>query len=96
MFVVIVHYIQPLSEIDARLEEHVAYLKRQYQAGVFVASGRQVPRSGGVILARAANRQALRAVLEQDPFSQHGLAEYQVIEFTPSLTAPDCASLQEA
>lgn len=93
MFVVILTYTRPLEEVDAHLEAHSQYLGRQYQQGVFIASGRQVPRTGGVILARAASREALQQVLEQDPFWAHGLAEYQVIEFSPSMAAQEYASL---
>ena len=57
-------------------------------AGTFLLSGRKQPREGGVILATAASREALEAVLAQDPFHVHGLAHYQVVEFVPSMAAP--------
>jgi uncharacterized protein YciI len=96
MFVVILTYTKPLTEVDAHLEPHRAWLKRQYQTGVFVASGRQVPPAGGVILARGSDRAALEAILAGDPFGQNGVATYQVVQFTPNLTHPDHAGLKEA
>ena len=54
MFVVILTYVKPLAEIDRQMRAHMKFLDEQYAAKVFVASGRQVPRTGGVILARAA------------------------------------------
>jgi len=94
MFVVILTYTKPLEEVDQHLEAHRAWLQGQYQAGAFIASGRQAPPTGGVILARAASRAELDAALAQDPFQQNRVADYQVIEFTPSLSLPEYASLK--
>jgi hypothetical protein len=46
-----------------------------------------------VILANVASREALDAVLEEDPFYREGVAQYQVIEFTPTKHAPAMAAL---
>ena len=55
-----------------------------------------MPRSGGVILARNVSRDALTALLAEDPFSQRGLAEYRIVEFAPNLAAADFAHLLPA
>ena len=73
--------------IDQHLDAHVAYLKRQYAAGNFIASGRKVPRTGGVILASVSSRAKLTSILAEDPFHKAGLAEYSVTEFSPSMVA---------
>ncbi len=85
MYVVVLKYIRPLEEVDKLMRPHVAFLKEQYAAGVFITSGRRVPRTGGVILARAASHEAIAAVLAKDPFFVHGVAEYDVIEFETSM-----------
>jgi uncharacterized protein YciI len=84
MFVVLLHYVRPLSEIEPHLQEHRNFLDKHYAAGHFLASGAQTPRVGGVILARNLSREALDAVLAEDPFYRERLAEYQVIEFNPT------------
>ena len=53
MFVVLLNYEKPLEEIDDLMSDHMAYLRRCYASGVFLASGRREPRTGGVILATA-------------------------------------------
>ncbi|WP_367613537.1 YciI family protein [Vibrio sp. AIC-3] len=58
-----------------------------------MASGRKVPRSGGVILAKARNRGELEEALNDDPFKIHNLADYELIEFVPTKSAPEFASL---
>lgn len=81
MFVVILEYIKPLDDVDRLKAAHVAFLDAQYEKGHFIASGPRKPRTGGVILARGMSRDALDAILAQDPFRQHGVANYSVIEF---------------
>lgn len=93
MFIVSLTYIAPLSDIDAQLDAHIAYLEHQYQQGIFLASGRKVPRTGGVILARCSTRQQLDDVLQQDPFAIAGVAEYTVTECHISKTASQLEDL---
>lgn len=89
MFVIELTYTAALSAIDAAMKPHVAWLDRHYAAGTFIASGRKVPRDGGVILAIASDRAALEAILREDPFVAGGLAEFRLIEFRTSQRAKD-------
>jgi uncharacterized protein YciI len=50
MFIVSLTYKRPLEEVYRHLDAHVAYLKQEYANGSFIASGRKVPRTGGIIL----------------------------------------------
>lgn len=93
MFVVVLSYTADLDTIDSLIPEHAAWLEANYAAGIFVASGRRVPRTGGVILATADSRAQLDAILDQDPFGRAGAATYEVIEFVPTKTAPALAHL---
>jgi uncharacterized protein YciI len=93
MFVVTLTYIADLTEIDAARDDHMAYLAEGYAAGAFLASGRQEPRVGGVILAQAKDRSELDAWIAKDPFHARGLATYDVVEFLPSQTAPGLEAL---
>lgn len=84
MFVILLHYVKPLVEVDKYLQEHRKFLDKHYAAGHFLASGAQVPRIGGVILAKNLSREELDVVLNEDPFYREQLATYQVIEFSPA------------
>ena len=88
MFAVILSYVRPLEEVDQALAAHRAFLADFYAAGFGIASGRQVGRTGGVIIAIAPSRAALEAELEKDPFKVKGLAQYDIYEFTPTMTHP--------
>ncbi|MBB5956216.1 uncharacterized protein YciI [Saccharothrix tamanrassetensis] len=96
MYVVLLEYIKPLAEVDYALPEHVDWLNKQYEAGRFLASGRQVPRVGGVIIVRPMPRGRLDALLATDPFAQQKLARYRVVEFEATRTAPELAKVNEA
>lgn len=43
---------------------------------------------GGVILCRAADRAAVEALTAEDPFRIHGVADYEIIEFSPVKRLP--------
>lgn len=96
MFVVLVNYVKPLAEVDAVLADHVRFLDGLYAAGVLVASGRRVPRTGGVLLARAEGREQLAEVLARDPFALAGVAEYEIVEFLATKTSPELDFLRDA
>lgn len=93
MFVVDLHYVVPLDVLDAHMTEHVKFLRKYYSQNVFVASGRKVPRTGGIILALADSREELEKILSEDPFHTHGLAEFRITEFQTSQHPPDLKKL---
>lgn len=95
MFIINLTYIAELELVDTQLEAHITYLKEQYALGNFIASGRKVPRTGGVILSNLKNKEALLAILDQDPFKQNRLAQYDIVEFVPSMTNKELAFLKE-
>lgn len=74
-----------MSEVDRFLAAHREYLAKHYAAGDFIASGPQTPRVGGVIMIKAENRIAVDAIIAQDPFNINDVADYQIVEFTPTM-----------
>jgi len=89
MFVIELVYKAPLEEIDAHMTAHVRFLKKYYSAGNFLVSGRKIPRDGGIILAVGKTRQEIEAIVKEDPFHKHGLADFRIIEFRASQKADD-------
>ncbi len=92
MFVIELTYTAPLTAIDAAMKPHVAWLNRHYASGTFIASGRKIPRDGGIILATCATRAELLAIVAVDPFVAGGLATARVIEFNASQRAAELAA----
>ena len=89
MFVIELIYKAPLDKIDAHMPAHVRFLKKYYAAGHFLVSGRKVPREGGIILAVGKTRREIEAIVKEDPFHKHGLADFRIIEFRASQKAED-------
>lgn len=85
IYVVMLNYVRPLNEIDEQIPAHVEWLKQGYDDGAFLASGRRVPRTGGVILAKSDSIESLNNRLQQDPFQRLGLATAEIVPFEPSL-----------
>lgn len=54
-----------------------------------VVSGRKIPREGGIILAVGKSRVEIEAIIREDPFYEHGLADFRIIEFRASQRADD-------
>ena len=94
MFIVTLTYLQPVEEVDALMAAHIEWLDKGYADGLFVASGRRIPRTGGVILARSGDDAALSAFLERDPFAMHGVARFDVVEFNATKTAAGLEALK--
>ena len=82
MFVLILTYKAPIEKVIELLEAHCCYLDKYYAAGIFLASGPQVPRTGGVILCRAQSRAEVEKIIGEDPFN--AVADCRVIEFEPN------------
>lgn len=82
---IILKYIKPLEQVDELVSAHIEFLKRCYEQSEFICSGRRNPRVGGVILANVGSEKKVWELINQDPFFIEGIAEYEVIEFLPSL-----------
>lgn len=93
MFIVNLTYVVPLEELDKHMADHVKFLKKYYKRNVFIASGRKVPRTGGIILALAESAEQLEEILHEDPFYTHALAEFSITEFLTSQYHPDLKDL---
>lgn len=89
MFVIELIYKASLEDIDAHMAAHVRFLNKYYAAGNFLVSGRKTPREGGIILSVGKNREEIEAIVREDPFHKHGLADFRIIEFRASQKAKD-------
>ncbi len=96
MYVVTLTYKQPLEIVDKHRDAHLEWVRHQYEAGHFLASGACMPRTGGVILARSMQRAELDALLAEDPYRQNDLADYQITFIKVTNAAPDLQALLEA
>jgi uncharacterized protein YciI len=93
MFVIILSYIKPIEVIDALRPKHLEFLDSYFKKDIFIASGRQTPLKGGVILANAKSRLEIEQIITGDPFYTEQAAKFEIIEFTPTKVNPDIGKL---
>ena len=68
-------------QVDRLVGQHADWLDRHYASGRFVASGRRVPRTGGVILSRGDDLAEIEAIVAEDPFAREQVARYDIVQF---------------
>lgn len=51
MLLITLRYNQHMPQVTALKEDHINWLKTYFSEGIFIAAGRKIPRTGGVILA---------------------------------------------
>ena len=84
MFILVLKYIKPLEEVEKELKPHIKHLEKYYSLQKFICSGRRNPRIGGVILCNAKNMEEVKTIIKEDPFYINKIAEYEIIEFSPT------------
>ncbi|CAK9884489.1 MAG: hypothetical protein XXXJIFNMEKO3_00878 [Candidatus Erwinia impunctatus] len=77
IYVVVLTHKKSLDEVENYLSAHIDWLEKGYASGLFTASGRRIPRTGGVILARSKALVTLEDYLRQDPFQQEQVVQTQ-------------------
>lgn len=80
MFIVTLNYKVSTDLADRHMPAHIDWLETAFTNGVFVAAGRLVPRTGGVLISMLSSREDLSSELERDPFRTEGVADYAIVE----------------
>ncbi|MEQ8156431.1 MAG: YciI family protein [Clostridiaceae bacterium] len=84
MFVLNLTYIKPINDVEKKLPLHISFLDKYYTNEKFICSGRKNPRTGGIILCNAENIDEVNTIINEDPFYQEKVANYEIIEFLPT------------
>ncbi|MEV7611757.1 YciI family protein [Streptomyces sp. NPDC089799] len=95
MFVMELTYTAPIESVEEEMDAHTAWLDDQYAAGIFLASGRKVPRDGGVILAGGVSRTEIEKIAAEDPFVVANVCTYRITEFIATRTSSDLSTVKE-
>lgn len=87
LFVITLRYLVPLERIDAAMRDHMTFLKIHFEKGEFLLAGRQIPRTGGIIIAKGKDRDTIERIMKNDPFLKKRLASVDIVEFSASSVA---------
>lgn len=93
MFILSLTYLKSVQEADRFMAAHMDWVSEGYYRGVFIASGRKTPRTGGVILAQG-ERHQIEAYVADDPFVVEGIAVCEVIEVAITRTVAGLEGLK--
>lgn len=92
MIILSLTYKADLAEADKHMQPHLDWVSQGYDRGWFLASGRKVPRTGGVIFAKG-DRAEIEAFVALDPFVIHAIADYELTEVALSTVTDGVAAL---
>ena len=92
--VVTLTYVKPLLEVDALMAAHVTWLEAGFAGGQLLLAGRQVPRTGGIVICRGRKAEA-EAYAATDPFVTGGVAQADVVEIAASFAHDAVAAVLE-
>lgn len=87
MYLVKITYAAPMDEINQHLPAHRDWLVANVAAQRFIVAGPLDDRSGGLILAHCDSRAELDAILAEDAYHKHQVANYEVLAFNAILSA---------
>jgi uncharacterized protein YciI len=77
-------HLAPFATSAHLQPHHHAFLQSGYDHGHFLFSGPQIPPHGGFLAARAQSREALDALLAEEPFVKAGKMRFKrVVEYEP-------------
>ncbi|MDP2038582.1 MAG: YciI family protein [Ignavibacteria bacterium] len=82
-FVVEIIYKAPIEKIEELTPTHREFLQTGYNAGMLLVSGPKVPRTGGIVIAKASSLEELTEFFKSDPYALNDAADYRFIEFNP-------------
>ncbi len=94
MFILSLAYVKPTEEADRFMASHMDWVNAGYDRGMFLASGRKNPRTGGVILAKG-ERTQVEAYVAADPFTAEGVAVYDLTEVAVNRTSAGLEALKD-
>lgn len=82
-FMIEVSYRVPLERVLESAPAHRAHIRSGIDQGLILCAGPQVPRTGGLIVARADSQATLEDFFAVDPYVREGLADYRYLRFEP-------------
>jgi uncharacterized protein YciI len=82
-FIIEITYTASPEEVAEVLPDHRNFLALGYEQGRLLFSGPQLPKKGGIIVARDRSLEEIQTFFADDPYQTRGVATYRFIEFEP-------------
>ncbi len=85
MIIAVLTYKKPLADVDLHLAAHREFLASWYEKGCLLMSGPRRGRVGGVIVLAVETEADAMDILKNDPFYINEIADYRLVDFSPTL-----------
>lgn len=72
---------RPREEWTVTLDQHLAWMKEQHQAGKILFSGPTPERKLGIYVIRAESREEAERIAASDPYTEAGFCTFELIEW---------------
>ncbi len=89
IYAILLTYTRPIEEVNQHLEPHKAWLVENVRQGRVIFAGPLESKTGGMVLACCADRDALEAMMAQDAFILHKVASYEAVACVPALASAE-------
>jgi uncharacterized protein YciI len=73
--------VQPPGPRDVDLDVHLAWMRRQHEAGKILFSGPSPKRGLGIYVIRAESEAEAAEIANADPYTRDGQTEFELIEW---------------
>lgn len=83
MFIVNLRFSDAKSKAPEFMAAHTEWIKQGFESGSFLVVGSIQPNLGGSIIAHGLSREALEAVVKQDPFVAENIVTAEILEISP-------------
>jgi uncharacterized protein YciI len=84
MFIVLLKFSENKVQAPDFMAGHNEWIKRGFDAGLFLMAGSLQPQIGGGILAHNASRAEVEAFVNEDPFVKENVVSPEIMEFSPA------------
>jgi uncharacterized protein YciI len=86
MFIVLLKFSDNKTQASMFMNDHIEWIKRGFDDGLFLLSGSIQPSSGGVVLVRNSSLSDLQRRLDDDPFVRENIVSAEILEIAPGHT----------
>lgn len=93
MYVILLKFSDNRGKARELMAAHDEWIKRGFDAGVFLLVGSLQPQLGGAVIAHDTTRAELEARVQEDPFVAQDVVKAEVLEVSPSKAHPRLAFL---
>lgn len=86
MFIVLLEFSENKANAGSHMQEHIAWVQRGFDDGIFLLAGSLKPDLGGAILADNTSLSDLQTRVNDDPFVTHNIVNVTIHEIAPAKT----------